>query len=108
MRPPCTPIIPLTLSPLHEQRRCAESHEVSHKSLNTRSDVVQFRATREGFVVIGQKEGLRWSTADAEEFYEGRRDKGSFRELVAFMCSGPIVQICLEKVLRRSDNHRLI
>lgn len=56
------------------------------------------RAQEEGFVVVGQIEGRTWSKETAEEFYVEHRGKAFYDDLVAFMSSGPVVQLCLEKV----------
>ena len=53
---------------------------------------------KEGFVVVGKIEGQTWSKEDAEKFYSEHNDKPFFDMLVTFMTSGPIVQLCLEKV----------
>lgn len=57
-----------------------------------------FRAEKEGFVVVGKIEGRTWSKEDAEVFYGEHKGKPFFDTLVDFMSSGPIVQLCLEKV----------
>jgi len=57
-------------------------------------------AEKEGFVVVGKIEGRTWSKEDAEAFYSEHSGKPFFDTLVAFMTSGPIVQLCLEKVPR--------
>lgn len=56
------------------------------------------RAEKEGFVVVGKIEGRTWSKEDVEAFYAEHKGKTFFDTLVAFMSSGPIVQLCLEKV----------
>lgn len=57
-----------------------------------------FRAEKEGFVVVGKVEDRTWSKEDAQVFYAEHKDQPFFDTLVAFMSSGPIVQLCLEKV----------
>lgn len=59
---------------------------------------MDFRAEKEGFVVVGKIEGRAWSKEDAQVFYAEHKGKPFFDPLVTFMSSGPIVQICLEKV----------
>ncbi|CAN0213153.1 unnamed protein product [Ectocarpus sp. 13 AM-2016] len=56
------------------------------------------RVEQEGFVVVGKIEGRSWSQQDAATFYSEHRGKAFFDTLVDFMSSGPIVQLCLEKV----------
>lgn len=56
------------------------------------------RAEQEGFVVVAKAEGRLWSQEDAEVFYSEHRGRPFFDTLVAFMTSGPLVQLCLEKV----------
>ncbi|CAB1112844.1 unnamed protein product [Ectocarpus sp. CCAP 1310/34] len=56
------------------------------------------RVEQEGFVVVGKIEGRMWSQQDAATFYSEHRGKAFFDTLVDFMSSGPIVQLCLEKV----------
>lgn len=56
------------------------------------------RVEQEGFVVVGKIEGRVWSQQDAATFYSEHRGKAFFETLVDFMSSGPIVQLCLEKV----------
>lgn len=59
------------------------------------------RVEREGFVVVAKTEGRVWSKEDAEGFYSEHRGRPFFDTLVAFMTSGPLVQLCLEKVSQR-------
>lgn len=61
------------------------------------------RAEEEGFVVMAKIEGQTWSKETAEEFYGEHKGKAFFETLVAFMTSGPIVQLCLEKVTSRGS-----
>ncbi|CAN0177157.1 unnamed protein product [Ectocarpus sp. 6 AP-2014] len=56
------------------------------------------RVEQEGFVVVGKIEGRVWSQQDAATFYSEHSGKAFFDTLVDFMSSGPIVQLCLEKV----------
>lgn len=74
-----------------------------NETLNTKTNVTttwmgRSRAEKEGFVVVGKIEGRAWSPEDAEVFYAEHKGKPFFETLVAFMSSGPIVQMCLEKV----------
>ena len=48
-----------------------------------------------GLRVVAQKR-VRWSTADAEQFYAVHKERPFFGELVSFMTSGPIVLQVLE------------
>ncbi|CAN0260764.1 unnamed protein product, partial [Hapterophycus canaliculatus] len=66
------------------------------------------RAEEEGFVVVGKIEGRTWSKEDAEAFYAEHQGKPFFDTLVVFMTSGPIVQLCLEKVPLPADYTLLI
>lgn len=50
----------------------------------------------EGFRVLGMKM-LRLSRADAEAFYAVHRERPFFSSLTAFMSSGPIVALALER-----------
>lgn len=56
---------------------------------------------------MGKIEGRTWSKEDAGVFYAEHKDKPFFDALVDFMSSGPIVQVCLEKV-RRTDKVGLL
>ncbi|CAM9759586.1 unnamed protein product, partial [Pylaiella littoralis] len=62
------------------------------------ADAIIARAEQEGFVVVAKAEGRLWSQEDAEVFYSEHRGRPFFDTLVAFMTSGPLVQLCLEKV----------
>lgn len=64
----------------------------------TNNAIETSRAEQEGFVVVGKTEGRTWSQEDAEAFYSEHKGKPFFDTLVAFMTSGPLVQLCLEKV----------
>lgn len=48
-----------------------------------------------GLRIIGQKR-VKWTKAQAEEFYGEHKERGFFGELVAFMTSEPIVLQVLE------------
>ncbi len=48
-----------------------------------------------GLRIVAQKR-VRWSKADAEQFYGVHRERSFFNDLVAFMTSGPIVIQVLE------------
>ena len=48
-----------------------------------------------GLRVVGQKR-VRWTKADAEAFYAVHKERPFFKDLVAFMISGPIVVQVLE------------
>ena len=48
-----------------------------------------------GLRIIAQKR-VKWSKAQAEEFYGEHKERGFFGELVAFMTSAPIVLQVLE------------
>lgn len=48
-----------------------------------------------GLRVIAQKR-VRWEEREAEEFYEMHKERPFFKDLVAFMVSGPIVIQVLE------------
>ncbi len=48
-----------------------------------------------GLRVVAQKR-VKWSTAQAEEFYAVHKERPFFGELVSFMTSGPIVVQVLE------------
>lgn len=50
----------------------------------------------EGFQVRGMRM-LHLSRAQAEGFYAVHRERSFFGELVAFMTSGPVVVVCLER-----------
>ncbi|CAN0134169.1 unnamed protein product [Scytosiphon promiscuus] len=63
-----------------------------------RGSEILARVEEEGFVVVGKIEGRTWCKEDAEEFYSEHRGKPFFDALVIFMTSGPIIQLCLEKV----------
>lgn len=54
------------------------------------------RIEQEGFNIIGMKR-LRLSKQQAESFYAVHKDRGFFKELVDFMCSGPVIVMALEK-----------
>lgn len=49
-------------------------------------------------MVVARTEGKTWSGEKAAEFYVEHKGKAFFDELVAFMSSGPLVELCLEKV----------
>ena len=48
-----------------------------------------------GLRIVAQKR-VRWSRADAEQFYAVHKERPFFNDLVAFMTSGPIVLQVLE------------
>ena len=48
-----------------------------------------------GLRIVAQKR-VKWSKADAEQFYGVHRERPFFNDLVAFMTSGPIVVQVLE------------
>ena len=48
-----------------------------------------------GLRIVGQKR-VRWTKADAEAFYAVHKERPFFKDLVAFMISGPIVVQVLE------------
>ena len=50
---------------------------------------------RAGLKIVAQKR-VRWSTAQAEKFYEVHKARPFYGDLVAFMTSGPIVVQVLE------------
>lgn len=54
------------------------------------------RLEQEGFVIIGLKKLLMTNNL-ADDFYEEHRGKPFFNDLVAFMTSGPLVGVLLEK-----------
>lgn len=54
------------------------------------------RIEEEGFRIRAMKK-LRLSKADAECFYAVHRGKPFFESLTAFMSSGPVVALCLER-----------
>lgn len=54
------------------------------------------RIEEEGFTVRALRK-LRLSKADAENFYGVHRGKPFFDSLTAFMSSGPVVVLCLER-----------
>ncbi len=49
-----------------------------------------------GFKIIGMKQ-KRLSRAEAEGFYGVHRERGFFKDLVAFMTEGPVVVLALER-----------
>lgn len=49
-------------------------------------------------MVVARSEGKTWSREKAVEFYVEHEGKAFFDELVTFMSSGPLVELCLEKV----------
>lgn len=48
-----------------------------------------------GLRIVAQKR-VKWSKAEAEAFYQVHKDRPFYRDLVAFMTSGPIVLQVLE------------
>ena len=50
---------------------------------------------KSGLAIVAQKR-VRWSKAQAEKFYEVHKARPFYRDLVAFMTSGPIVVHVLE------------
>lgn len=64
------------------------------------------RVMSEGFVVVARMDGRTWSREMAEEFYKEHRDKPFFNDLVRAITSGPLVQLCLEKVRKRERSLR--
>jgi nucleoside-diphosphate kinase len=54
------------------------------------------RIEKEGFVVRGMRK-VHMSQGEAEGFYAVHRERPFFRDLVAFMTSGPSVVLCLER-----------
>lgn len=65
------------------------------------------RLETSGFKLVHLKM-LRLSEADARRFYRVHEGKPFLDDLVAFMSSGPIVAICLEKNKAVSDLRELI
>lgn len=55
----------------------------------------------DGFIVVARVDGRTWSREMAEEFYKEHRDKSFFADLVRAITSGPLIQLCLEKVSER-------
>ncbi len=53
-------------------------------------------AIQESGLRIVNMKMLHWSTAQAEGFYAVHRERPFFKDLVAFMTSGPIVAIVME------------
>ena len=54
------------------------------------------RIEEEGFRIVAMRM-QRLSRADAEGFYAVHRERPFFPDLVAFMTSGPVVLLCLER-----------
>ena len=54
------------------------------------------RIEKEGFVVRGMRR-VHMSRGEAEGFYAVHRERPFFKDLVAFMTSGPAVVLCLER-----------
>ncbi len=54
------------------------------------------RILEEGFEVLGMRQ-LRLTRPQAEGFYAVHRERPFFKDLVAFMTSGPVVVACLER-----------
>jgi nucleoside-diphosphate kinase len=54
------------------------------------------RIEHEGFSIIDLKK-VHLDAEQAERFYEMHKGKSFFKELVDFMCSGPIIVLILEK-----------
>jgi nucleoside-diphosphate kinase len=54
------------------------------------------RIEEEGFTIKAMKK-LRLTKSDAEAFYGVHRGKPFFESLTAFMSSGPVVVLCLER-----------
>jgi nucleoside-diphosphate kinase len=54
------------------------------------------RLLEEGFAVLGMRQ-LQLTETQAEGFYAVHKERPFFKDLVAFMTSGPVVVICLER-----------
>ena len=54
------------------------------------------RIEREGFRIVAMRQHLL-SRAEAEGFYAVHKERPFFKDLVAFMTSGPVVLMCLER-----------
>ena len=54
------------------------------------------RIESEGFKIIGMRK-LSLSKADAEKFYAVHKERPFYGELVAFMTTGPVVVLCMQK-----------
>ncbi len=65
------------------------------------------KITEAGFTIKGLKM-VRMSKASAEAFYEVHKERPFYNELVAFMTSGPVVPIALEKENAVADYRKLI
>lgn len=63
--------------------------------------------TGAGFTLRGMKL-VRLSQQDAEKFYDVHRERPFYADLCAFMSSGPIVAIALEKENAIADYRKLI
>lgn len=50
-----------------------------------------------GFKILGQGRPLLWSRPSAEKFYEEHRGRFFYQRLIAFMTSGPIIPMVLER-----------
>jgi nucleoside-diphosphate kinase len=50
---------------------------------------------RAGLRIVAQRR-VRWTKAEAEKFYEVHKERPFYRDLVAFMTSGPVVVQVLE------------
>ncbi len=54
------------------------------------------RIEQEGFNIVGMKK-LHLTKEQAEAFYAVHKERPFYGELTTFMCSGPVVVMCLEK-----------
>ena len=54
------------------------------------------RIEKEGFRIVAMRQHLL-SRAEAEGFYAVHKERPFFKDLVAFMTSGPVVLMCLER-----------
>ena len=54
------------------------------------------RIEKEGFRIVAMRQHLL-SRPEAEGFYAVHRERPFFKDLVAFMTSGPVVLMCLER-----------
>ena len=71
-----------------------EKHRVSYSPATVRLEMA--RLEDEGFRLRGLRL-LRLGTPRAEAFYAVHRERPFFRELVTYMCSGPVVVTALER-----------
>lgn len=49
-----------------------------------------------GFAIVGMQK-LQLSTEQAETFYAVHKERSFFKELVTYMCSGPVIIMALER-----------